>query len=216
MPQSCGQQLQVATPLADDVAGQQVLAKRLYAEFHAMRTYGKEPESLESILPLFQNAVAKYPIQKILAALDLHASRSQEFPTRYDIVNLLKRGGRPPLSESMAVQISRKDPEERTDSDWAYMREFEAFQKGNEWNDDDAKVIATQQENYRLRQQVKELKTDNDKAWEEVRKLRIGHGIEKQRPSEQEKINPTIAQMRSSGASVEDIEEFEKSMRIAA
>src|SRR4051812_42867699 len=96
-----------AIALRDDYDGQKKLAVELYDRFHAMKTYGKEPESLEGITRIFKRALSAFSVDHILRAVSTHAQRSQEFPTVADIVGLIRRNGRPPLTESQYIAISR-------------------------------------------------------------------------------------------------------------
>lgn len=148
--------------LSSHPEGQKQLAKRLYDEFHAMKTYGKEPESLQSIIPLFATALAKYPIDLVMKAFDTHAARCQEFPTRFDIVNLIERNGKPPMSKELYINISKKSPEFRNANEWEYMREYEKQQRGDDWEtsyaeDSKANLVA---DNERLRKLNGELKAE--------------------------------------------------------
>ncbi len=79
-----------------------------YRRFHAIKTYGKEPESLDSIIEGFDCDLAGYPAEKSLLAIKTHSQRSQEFPTTADIIGLIRRNGRPPLTEAQFVAINRK------------------------------------------------------------------------------------------------------------
>lgn len=55
-----------------------------------MRTYGKEPESLESIISLFYESTADYGIEEILSAMHFHAKKSPDFPTPADIISIME------------------------------------------------------------------------------------------------------------------------------
>lgn len=80
----------MALLLKDDREGRQKLAGRLYRDFHAMKTYGKEPESLESIISLFNETMAEYPIEKVLEAMHSHAKASPEFPTPAEVIKRIE------------------------------------------------------------------------------------------------------------------------------
>jgi hypothetical protein len=204
--QSCEQQLQVALPLKDSKEAKQKLATRLFREFHAAKTYGKQAESLEAIIPLFTAALSEFPIDKVEWAFDQHAQRSEEFPTRADILSLIRRNGKPPLSEAMYIQLSRKDPETRTRDDWQYIRDFEEEQnQGSEFQDDGPTL---RDQNTQLRKQIIELKQENRKLSDLLHETRISKGLEKPKPSLMNKVQQTIAEMRRSGASEDAIEEF--------
>lgn len=66
------------------------LAARLYRDFNAMKTYGKEPESLRSIISLFNETLADYTWEEINRAMTEHARKSPEFPTPSDVIALIK------------------------------------------------------------------------------------------------------------------------------
>lgn len=87
--QLCEQPTPGALRLRHDPAGRQKLAGRLYRDFHAMKTYGKEPESLESIISLFNETMAGYEINEVLEAMGEHARRSAEFPAPAEIIVIM-------------------------------------------------------------------------------------------------------------------------------
>lgn len=92
-----------------------------------MKLYGKEPEQLRSMAGLFQFALADYEAEKIMKAFAYHLQISSEMPTPADIVNIMRRGNRPPLDRSVYVRLSKKDPYDRDREDWDYIREYEEF-----------------------------------------------------------------------------------------
>jgi hypothetical protein len=203
----------VDLPLHHDPKGRQLLATRLYRDFYAMKTYGKEPESLESIVSLFNETLAGYPLYKINAALVTHAQRSQEFPTPADIVGLIRRNGRPPLSEARFVAISRKDGADRTPEEWQYLRDWEA-DRDDGWADEpgDEKIDNLRADNASLRQHLRE-------AQDEIRRLgrlALERREEQRRPfdltrpalTREEKVARTVEEMRRAGAPEEDISAF--------
>jgi hypothetical protein len=55
-----------------------------------MKTYGKEPESLDSIIDLFIETLAGFPWDEINCAMTEHAKVSPEFPTPAEIVAIIK------------------------------------------------------------------------------------------------------------------------------
>lgn len=208
---SCVPQSKGGLPLKSDAESKKNLAMRLYRDFHAMKTYGKEPESLESIISLFNETLAEFTMDHIVLAMKVHAQRSQEFPTPADIVGIIRRKGRPPLSREMYISISKKDPEDRSGDDWKYLRAYEA-EHSTEVSDfvDQAKETANRDENLRLRNQVRELQAEIGKLSHLLHESRRAKGLEKPKPSVQEQVNRTVAEMRRGGASEEDIERFAK------
>jgi hypothetical protein len=86
---SCAPQNALALPIQRSPEGQKRMAMRLYRDFQAMKTYGKEPESLDAIIEVFNETLAGYSWQDINAAMIQHTKASAEFPTPADIVKLL-------------------------------------------------------------------------------------------------------------------------------
>ena len=91
-PQSTGQQngSALALPISRSPEGQQRLATRLYRDFHALKTSGKEPESLDSIIDLFTEQFADCSFEQVNQAMHAHCGESVEFPTPADIRKHLK------------------------------------------------------------------------------------------------------------------------------
>lgn len=97
--------------------------------FHdALKTYGKEPEQLEAATKMFLFVLADYPVQKIIDAMAYYAKHNSDFPAPADIANIIERGNKPPFDRSIYVSLSKKEPEDRTSDEWAYMREYERYQ----------------------------------------------------------------------------------------
>lgn len=160
----------MALALIDDEEGKKALAVELYDRFHAMKTYGKEPESLESIIRIFKKDLAKYPTEKILKAISTHAERNDEFPTVSDISGLIKRNGRAPIKESDIISIRKKEVCDWSRAEGQLVEEWNRQQR-EVWHDvDDAQRQSDiQQENLRLRNKVKELESEIKRAWDVVR-----------------------------------------------
>ncbi len=53
-------------------------------------------------------------------------------PTPSDIVQLIKRGNKPPLCKEIYIALSRKEDYQRSNAEDAYMREYEAEFSGIE------------------------------------------------------------------------------------
>lgn len=212
------QQLSVALPghvtISQDQAGQKALAVELYQRFQASKTYGKDPEALDSIIAVFVRDLAEYPIEKVMQAVKTHSERSPEFPTVADIVGLIKRNGRREIKESDIIAIRRKDGEDRTRQDWDMLRQWEE-QLSEGWATGiDVKTEESHRiENNRLRQQVRELKAEIARLNELL--------FAKRKPMEQPKITTeqrienTVTMMRETGSTQEQINEFIQSMRAA-
>lgn len=96
--------------------------------FDTMKLYGKEPEQLDSVTRMFMFTLADYPYEKISEALRYYAKHYSEMPAPADIVTIIERGNKPPFDRSVYVTISKKDACQRTSEEWAYMRDYEAFQ----------------------------------------------------------------------------------------
>ena len=203
--------------LSTQPEAKKAIAIEIHNRFHAMKTYGKEPESLASITATMLADMADFPPDKILAAFRTHAQRSQEFPTTADLVGLIRRNGKPPLKESDIIAIRKKDGQDRTSEDWALLKEWDADQQQG-WKEfsDPAKDAATLEENVRLRQKMVGLELEVKRLNELLHQERMAKGLEKPKPSMQEKIQKTINAMRAAGAPEDDIETFIKDCGIAA
>ena len=174
-----------------------------------MKTYGKQPEALLSITKVMLRDLADFPPEKILNAFKLHAQRSDEFPTTADIIGLIKRNGRPPLRESDIIAIRKKPGDTRTDDEWAMLREWEAQQQDG-WRDESEPMRDTSLavENARLRQEVIGLKGEIKRLSGQLHEARMAKGLEKPKPSQQQKLADTVKAMRDGGATEADIDEF--------
>lgn len=119
-----------ATPvLLHDQTGRETLTVMLSQSFRALKLYGKEPEDFAAIDAMFQLVLADYSIDKIKQAFAVYLKRHNELPAPADIVQIIERDGKPPLERAVYVSISKKQPEDRTTSDWSYMREYEKYSK---------------------------------------------------------------------------------------
>lgn len=176
-----------------------------------MKTYGKEPESLESITRIFQKDLGHYPTEKILKAIAVHSQRSAEFPTVADISLLIVRNGKPPIKESDVIAIRKKEGEFRTPGEWQMLRDWDA-QQSRGWDGevviDERSHEANAMENERLRGKVIELEKEVSRLTELLHKERVMKGVEKPRMSAQERIAKTVEGMRLSGAPQEAIDLF--------
>lgn len=197
--------------LSESAESKAKLDNYLLGCFTLQKLYGREPESYKAINGLFHTILASQPAEKVTKAFESWLERSQEFPTPADIINLIKRNGKPPLSEAQFIAISRKDGEDRTDAEWQYLRDYQA-ERDSGWNDgsDERTTSATLQENIRLRKEVMSLRDEVKRLGELLHAERKRNGLEKPKPSLQEKIAATIEAMRKGGASEADIEEFRK------
>jgi hypothetical protein len=97
--------------------------------FEALRVYGKTAEQLESVVGMFALALADYPIEKIRTAFKVYVKRHSDLPAPADIVQIIERDGKPPFERSVYIAIAQRDPERRSSSDWAYMRDYERYAK---------------------------------------------------------------------------------------
>jgi len=114
-------------PISQDDKGKKEMAGMLMACFESQKVYGKEPESMASALKVFNMVLADYSIKQIMDAFKFHLRNNAEMPTPSDIVKVIERGNKPPLSESVYVSLSKKAPEMRTSKDWEYIKEYEHF-----------------------------------------------------------------------------------------
>lgn len=179
--------------------------------------YGRQPENIEIINQIFHTILGNYPADKVTKSFEKWMERSQEFPTPSDIVNLIKRNGKPPLSKEIYVTISKKDPEFRNSDDWHYLREYEEQQQDDFGSDfvDTHKYEDFTKENNNLRKEISELKSENKRLAELLHEERISKVIEKPKPSLEEKITNTVLYLQQNGASQSDIDSFMETMKAA-
>jgi hypothetical protein len=198
-----------ALTLRDNGEAKIVVAKEIHERFNAMKTYGKEPESLGSITRVMLNDLADFPPEKIIAAFRTHAQRSAEFPTTYDLIGLIRRNGRPPLRESDVIAIRRKAGEDRTPDEWATLRRWDDEQRDG-WDvpPDSAKAAGDSDEIRRLRQNNLTLKAEVKRLGDLLHEARQMKGLEKPSIPMQKKVQNTIRAMRQQGAAETDIEAF--------
>ena len=199
-----------ALTLRDDGKAKLVIAKEIHERFYAMKTYGKEPESLGSITRLMLNDLADYPPEKIMAAFKTHAQRCAEFPTTHDLISIIRRNGKPPLRESEIIAIRKKAGEDRTAEDWAMLREWER-EMNEGWDEPDAaKQAEAHADNHRLRLENQKLKAEVQRLSELLRTS--PQPLAKPALTTEQKAVNTIRAMRQANAPLADIEEFAASM----
>ena len=185
--------------------------------FAVQKLYGRDTGNAETITEMFHAMLGKYPAAHCIRALELWLERSQEFPTPADIIGIIKRKGKQPLSKETYIAISRKDGELRDASDWQFLREYEAEQREEVSGfDDEVKNEVAVQENITLRQQVKALTAETKRLADLLHQTRVAKGLEPAKPSHAQKVAATVEAMRSGGASEEDIAAFEASQAGAA
>lgn len=114
--------------MKDDQQGRTRLNEVILMAFDALKTYGKEPEQLDSVKKLMHFALADYNIQQVREAFAYYFKHNSEFPAPADIVQIIERGNKPPFDRSVYVTISKKQADQRTSAEWAYMRDYE------DWN----------------------------------------------------------------------------------
>jgi len=216
-PQSFVQPLQEVTPLKQDTRGKQELAAMLYQCFQGLKVWGKEPESLEGAVRLFELALADYPMDVIRKAFSVYLKRSNEMPGTGDIVGIIKRKGRMPLAKEVYVTISKKDVEYRTADEQEYMREYLSSYMEAGWDgvEDEQAEASRQAENNRLRKENMELRWEVKRLNDALHAERRRNGLEKPKPGLQEKISATVEAMRKAGAPEADIEAFLKADGVA-
>lgn len=205
--------------LSESKPHQNKLDEMLVACLTLQKLYGRDVANTETVIELFQKIMGKYPADKVIRAFEIWMERSQEFPTPSDIVNLIKRNGRPPLSKERYIAISKKDGEDRTQDDWQYMREYDKEQDTEEMGSeyvDETKESATLQENIRLRTEVRELKAEYARLADMLREERKHKALPKPEISLVDKVQRTIEMMRTEGAAQEDIDEFLRQYGAAA
>lgn len=115
--------------LREDQTAKRELTNILAQCYDALKVYGKEPEQLNNLNKMFHFVLSDYPIDKIKEAFRYYLKNYTEMPAPADIARIIDRGGsKPPLDRTVYVTISKKRADERTSEEWAYMREYEAFQ----------------------------------------------------------------------------------------
>lgn len=124
---SIAQPKQVALPLMKDHEAKKALSVMLYQCFQTLKLYGKEPEALESCVAMFNMVLADYSYDEIKSAMQFYLKHNNEMPAPADIANIIERGNAPPFDKAVYVSISKKHGEDRTGSEWAYMRDYEQF-----------------------------------------------------------------------------------------
>lgn len=116
-----------AVVLHQDHQAKQQMAAMLTQLFLTLKTYGKEPEQLEALIPLFNLTLADYTFERIEKAFAFYLKTSNEMPTPADIANIIERGTKPPFDRSVYIAISKKHPEDRNTGEWEYMQDYERF-----------------------------------------------------------------------------------------
>jgi hypothetical protein len=143
-------------------------------------------------------------------SIETWLERSEEFPTPADLVNLIKRNGKPPLRESDIVVIRKKDGADRTRAEWYLLAEWDA-QAQEGWGSDyrdEQKESATLQENIRLRTELRELRAECGRLAELLRRERQQKSLPVPAVPLQDKVQRTVDAMRAGGAPQADIDEF--------
>lgn len=195
--------------LSESKQHQNRLDELLGACLALQKLYGRDVDNSDVIIELFQRMMSKYSGDKVIKSFETWMERSQEFPTPADIIGLIKRGGKPPLSESMFIQISKKDGMDRTPEDWQYLRDYQAFMDdGWEGEPDAAKQSALTEENTRLRAKIKEMELEYERLkhlWiqERDKKTPLASDL-----THSDKVQLTAHHMRRAGASEKDISDF--------
>lgn len=177
--------------------------------FSVQKLYGREPGTAEVVTDMFHAVLAKYPADKVIMAMQTWVERSQEFPTPADIISLIKRNGKAPITEAMYVAANRKDGADRTGEDWEIIREFEADRLTG-WDDykpEPDHYRELQAEITRLRHENAALWDEKERAWGEVRKCRAGLDL-MPKPTLSEKVQRTVDAMKAAGSPQADIDEF--------
>ena len=57
--------------------------------FQSLKTYGKEPEQLESLVALFQMKLARFPYRKVRFGFDEYLETGEEMPTPASIIKII-------------------------------------------------------------------------------------------------------------------------------
>lgn len=213
-PQSCAVLQPSKLPIQTSPDGQKAVVLEIYQRFHAMKTWGKEPESLDGITQTMLRDLAPYPAEKILKAFSTHATRSGEFPTSFDLVSLIKRNGKPPIKESDVIAVRKKDGEDRTPSDWQLLRDWED-QNSDGWEEEPepVKLQAKQDENLALRAKIRRLEADNERMGQEL--LNLKRFAPRDPVAPENKAYNTLRFMKQNGVSEAELEETAKSLHVS-
>lgn len=150
------------------------IALELYQRYAASKTYGKDPEALESIISTYIKDLGDYQACHVMEAIKIHARNSQEYPTISDIVGIIRRRGRKPIPREVYISKQKIDPENRTQKDWDVIAAYE-MQQDDEVEShvffDQISAIERQNESNNLRKKIIDLQKENAKAWARVREL---------------------------------------------
>lgn len=181
--------------------------------FTLQKMYGRAPDSMETVTMLFHSLLGKYPAKKVINAFEMWLERSQEFPTPADIIGLIKRRGKPPIKESDIITIRKKEVCDWTRAEGRLVEEWEAQQR-EEWQDDSDphKAEDTQKEMARLRQQVREQRSEIQRLNALLAETRIAKGME----PPPDRVSNTLRFMQASGCTQCDIDEFCATMGVPA
>lgn len=207
----------LGSPLTESDNGSKALAIKLSNAFDALNLYSKKPENMAGIARTFLDVLGEYATIDVMQAFDIWVRRESRFPAPADIVGLIEQNGRPPLSDAMYVNISKKDPCDRTQADWDYMNEYE-----NEKRDGDRgenTLLKLTNDNSLLRKKVHEQADRIRSLYQEIQMLRseLGQKVREVRVKFDDpmvKINNTVEFMRENGCSEEDIQQF-KDLEVA-
>jgi hypothetical protein len=199
----------LALPLKESKEGAAKLDTMLMGCFAVQKLYGRDTANAGEVTRVFHATLANFPAEKVVRAFETWIGRSEEFPTPAGIINLIKRNGKPPLSESMYIQISKKACEDRTPEDWQYLRDYQADQQDG-WADspDPRKESATAEENRRLRQELADLRTEYERLADLLRAERAKKTPMTPQLTISEKVQRTVETMRADGVPEEDVQAF--------
>jgi hypothetical protein len=121
---------QQSLTIRNDPQGKKRVGEAVVLFASALKTYGKKPDQMEAVTKLFLFALSDYPTDKVIDAMAFYIRNYTDFPAPADIVQIIERGNKPPFDRAVYTTLSKKDPEFRTSDEWAYMRDYENFQKG--------------------------------------------------------------------------------------
>lgn len=175
--------------------------------------YSFSPQASQDYVETLLEDLEQYPVQKVAMVFEAWRKTSKSRITTADAINLIERGGRPPLKESDIIAIRKKHGEDRTSDDWSDLREWEAQQRTG-WGDNVAKPsINLQQDNQKLRSQITQLEAqlarrNTDDVINKQSDFCFKSIREKLEKSLSAKIQSTVDFMRKSGASENDVLEF--------
>ncbi len=80
----------------------------LFQCFQALKLYGKEPESFDSVVAMHLFVLSDYPFEKIKEAFAFYLRHNNELPSPGDIANIIERGGKPAFDRTVYLSLVKR------------------------------------------------------------------------------------------------------------